>query len=158
MLFKVAQTKTIQLIPIDINPSQNIRFGKNPHCLEILKIYPEYYEKVGYNKPWIGYFITEDGIEFIGACGYKGKPKDGKIEIAYGTFKKYQCQGVGTEMCRQLVLLSMQTDSSIRIMARTVEDNYASAKVLKKNGFECIGKVHDEEDGEVLEWEYKILL
>ncbi len=65
----------------------------NPHCMEILKVYPEYYEKVGYNQPWIGYFVTEDGIEIIGACGYKGKPKDGKIEIAYGTFKKYKVRG-----------------------------------------------------------------
>ncbi|MEP7229770.1 MAG: hypothetical protein ABI691_05930 [Ginsengibacter sp.] len=40
-------------------------------------------------------------------------------------------------------------------MVRTVEDNYASVKVLKKNGFECIGTVYDEDDGEVLEWEYK---
>ncbi len=40
-------------------------------------------------------------------------------------------------------------------MARTVENNYKSIKVLKKNRFECIGKVHDEDDGEVLEWEYK---
>ena len=151
----MAQTRTIQLISIDVDPSKNIRFVPNPHCMEILKVYPEYYKKVGYNQPWIGYFVTEDGIEIIGACGYKGKPKDGKIEIAYGTFKKYEGKGIGSEMCLQLVLLSLKTNPSIRIMARTLEDNYKSIKVLKKNRFECIGKVQDEDDGEVLEWEYK---
>jgi hypothetical protein len=51
--------------------------------------------------------------------------------------------------------LSQNTDPAIRITARTLQDGYASIKILKKNGFECLGIVHDEEDGEVLEWELK---
>jgi hypothetical protein len=27
--------------------------------------------------------------------------------------------------------------------------------ILKKNGFECLGIVYDDEDGDVLEWEFK---
>ena len=91
----------------------------------------------------------------MGAAGYKGKPKDGKVEIAYGTFKKYEGQGIGTEICRQLVLRSLQTDPAVRITARTLQDGYASMTILKKNGFECLGIVYDDEDGDVLEWELK---
>lgn len=29
------------------------------------------------------------------------------------------------------------------------------SEYLKKNGFECLGFVVDEEDGNVLEWEFK---
>ena len=75
------------LLPIDINERKNSSFTNNHECLQVLKVYPDYYKKIGYNKPWIGYFATIDGQEIIGVAGFKGKPKDGKVEIAYGTFK-----------------------------------------------------------------------
>jgi len=143
------------LLPIDTDQTKNVRFKENPECVPILNVYPDFYQRVGYNKPWIGYFVTIDRDEIVGAGGYKGKPRQGKVEIAYGTFKRYEGQGIGTEICRQLVLLSQNTDPAIRITARTLQDGYASIKILKKNGFECLGIVHDEEDGEVLEWELK---
>lgn len=144
------------LLPIDIDESKNMEFTKNPECVPILQVYPDYYKKVGYNKPWIGYFATIDGKEIIGTGGYKGEPKDGKVEIAYSTFKKYEGLGIGTQICKQLVLLFLQTNPSIRITARTLEDGYASISVLKKNGFEYLGVVYEKEDGFVLEWEFKI--
>lgn len=145
----------MHLIPIDIDETKNAPFRGNEECANVLDVYPGFYKRVGYNKPWIGYLMTLDGTEIIGVGGYKGKPADGKVEIAYGTFKKYQGQGIGTEICRQLVLLSMQTEPGIRITARTLQDSHASMRILEKNGFECLGIVFDEEDGAVLEWEYK---
>jgi RimJ/RimL family protein N-acetyltransferase len=53
------------------------------------------------------------------------------------------------------VELSLATDPAIRITARTLPDSYASIGILKKNGFVCLGMVYDEEDGDVLEWEFK---
>jgi [ribosomal protein S5]-alanine N-acetyltransferase len=143
------------LLPIDIEEAKNTRFLDNPECIPILNVYPDYYKKVGFNKPWIGYFASRDGKEIVGAAGYKGKPKDGKVEIAYGTFKKYEGQGIGTQICRQLILVALQTDHTIYITARTLQDGYASMAILKKNGFQCLGIVSDEEDGDVLEWEFK---
>ena len=152
---KLQLFKPMLLLPIDADQSQNLKFRENHECIPILEIYPDYYKKVGYNEPWIGYFASISGQEIIGAGGYKGKPKNGKIEIAYGTFKKHEGKGVGTEICRQLVLLSLQTDPAVRITARTLQDGYASIGILKKNGFECLGIICDEEDGNVLEWELK---
>ena len=143
------------LLPIDIDEAKNARFQQIPECLEVLNVYPPFYRKVGYNKPWIGYFISEDGEEVIGVGGYKGKPINNKIEIAYGVFPKYQGKGVATGICRELVQLALKADATVRITARTLKDGYASQSVLKKNGFECLGIVFDDEDGEVLEWEYK---
>ena len=150
----LSQTKTIQLLPIDIDETKNIKFREIPECIPILEVYPDYYNKVGYNKPWIGYFAAIAGSDIVGAAGYKGKPRDGKVEIAHGTFKKYEGQGIGTEICRQLVSLSLQSDAGVRIMARTLQDGHASMRILMKNGFECLGIVYDEEDGDVLEWEF----
>ena len=143
------------LLPIDIDEIKNKQFFDHPDCVPVLEMYPGYYRKVGYHQPWIGYFASLEGTGIVGAAGYKGGPKEGKVEIAYGTFKAYEGRGIGTEMCRQLVQLALQTDPGIRITARTLQDGHASMTILKKNGFECWGVVHDEEDGEVLEWEYQ---
>jgi len=142
------------LLPINIDETKNRQFLDNPECLPVLNVYPDYYRKVGFNKPWISYFASMDGEEIVGAAGYKGRPKDGKVEISYGTFKKYEGQGIGTEICRQLVLLALQTDPNVRITARTFQDGRASMAILKKNGFHGLGTVYDEEDGDVFEWEF----
>jgi RimJ/RimL family protein N-acetyltransferase len=143
------------LLPIDIDKSKNAKFREDHESIPILDVYPAFYKQVGFITPWIGYFATIDGQELIGVGGFKGSPKGGKVEIAYGTFEKYQGQGIGTEICRQLVLLSLQTDPAIKITARTLQSGYASMRILKKNGFECLGVVYDEDDGDVLEWEFK---
>ncbi|MGZ8537921.1 MAG: GNAT family N-acetyltransferase [Flavisolibacter sp.] len=145
----------MQFLPIDIDESKNLQFSYHPECLQVLNVYPGYYNRVGYNKPWIGYFATIDGKEIIGCGGFKGKPKEGKVEVAYGTFKNHERKGFGTEICRQLVLLSLQSDPTIRITARTLMENNASTQILKKNGFKFNGIVFDEEDGDVWEWELK---
>ena len=145
----------MKLLPIDIDESLNDKFRDNPECEIVLSVYPDFYKRAGYNKPWIGYFATFDGNEIVGCGGYKGKPRDGKIEIAYGTFKNYEGKGIGTEICRQLVLLSLKADPSLRITARTLMENNASTTILKRNGFKCVGIVKDEEDGDVWEWEFQ---
>jgi len=146
------------LLPIDIDETNNTRFLGHPECVSVLSVYPDYYKKVGFNKPWIGYFASIDGEEIVGAAGYKGRPKDGKVEIAYGTFKKYEGQGIGTEICRELVQLARETDPGVRITARTLEDGSASIAILKKNGFQRVGIVHDEDDGDVVEWEIPMVV
>ena len=143
------------LLPIDIDETKNLKFRKHPECIEVLNVYPGFYERVGYNLPWIGYFASPDGEEVVGMGGFKGKPKDQTVEIAYGTLKTSRGQGIGTEICRQLVLLALKTDSSLRITARTLQDGQQSMRILQKNGFECLGIVNDPEDGDVFEWEFK---
>lgn len=91
----------MKLLPIDIDDSLNRKFTTNPECVDVLNVYPDYYNRVGYDKPWIGYFATINGNDIIGCGGYKGKPREGKVEIAYGTFKNFEGQGIGTEICRQ---------------------------------------------------------
>jgi ribosomal-protein-alanine N-acetyltransferase len=142
----------MQLLPIDIDDTKNNRFRDTPACRDLLDVYAEYYQLNGYNPPWIGYFAVSNAGEPVGAGGYKGMPKEGKVEIAYTTFNGYEGQGIGTEICRQLVLLSLQTNSSIQITARTLPDGESSKHILARNGFTCRGTIHDDEDGEVLEW------
>ena len=145
----------MKLLPIDKDETLKKEFLANPECIEILSVFRDLYIRVGFEKPWIGYFATLENNEIIGVAGFKGKPKNGKVEISYGTFKNYQQQGIGTELCHQLVLLSLQKDKKVKITARTLPENNASTRILKKNGFEFSGPVWDEDDGNVWEWEYK---
>jgi ribosomal-protein-alanine N-acetyltransferase len=146
----------IELLPIKQLLEDNIEFLEHPDCKEVLEMSVQFYARVGYSAPWIGYYANMEG-NLVGTCGFKGRPIDGKVEIAYGTFPAFQRKGIGTEICRQLVRLSKATDPSIRVMARTLMAENHSVRILRKNGFECLGVVHDPDDGDVWEWEYREL-
>ena len=144
-------THMIQLIAIKPTLDENGEFINNPDCKESLQMSISYYEKIGYHFPWIGYYASLNGM-LVGSGGYKGKPVDNKIEIAYGTFPKFQNRGIGTEICTQLVVHAQQTDSNLLISARTLPSHNYSTRILEKNGFKLSGPVIDKEDGEVWEW------
>jgi [ribosomal protein S5]-alanine N-acetyltransferase len=144
----------MKLIPIAEQLEDNQRFQNEPLCKEGLPMSVSFYQRVGYMPPWIGYFV-EEGNQLVGAAGFKGPPKDGKVEIAYGTFEPFQSKGYGTKICRMLVDLSLKTDPSVIITARTFEIENHSARILQKNNFKFIGYVEDPEDGLVPEWEFQ---
>lgn len=143
----------MELIPIKPTIEENAQFLGHPDCQESLPMTLEYYKKIGFNPPWIGYYAQKDG-RLVGAAGFKGQPMNGQIEIAYGTFEQLRKQGIGTEMAQKLVELALATDSAVEITARTLPENNFSTKILQKNGFEWLGTVYDQEDGEVWEWRY----
>jgi len=143
----------VKLIPISLDSKLNAEFEAHPDCKEYLQMSIDFFNRVGFFPPWIGYYAKLNN-EFVGGAAFKGKPKDKKVEIAYGTFRKYESQGIGTEICRQLVLLALKTDPEILITARTLTEENASTSILKKNGFVLLGTAWDDEDGNVWEWEY----
>jgi ribosomal-protein-alanine N-acetyltransferase len=146
----------MELLPIKETEAENAEFMSQPDMQESIRMTIDFFDRIGYTPPWIGYYAQKDG-KLVGSCAFKGAPKNGKVEIAYGTFPAYQNQGVAAEMCRQLVLISLQTNPSVIVTARTLPEENFSTKVLQKNGFKCLGTVWDEEDGEVWEWEYQVV-
>jgi RimJ/RimL family protein N-acetyltransferase len=144
----------LELIPIRKTLDENKEFAIHPDCQDGLSMTIDYYEKIGFVIPWIGYYASIDDV-LVGSAGFKGKPVNGRVEIAYGTFPRFRKRGVGTAICKRMVQLSLITDPGIRICARTfTEDNYSS-KILKRNDFKLLGTVIDDEDGEVWEWEFR---
>lgn len=143
----------MELLTIKQFFEENKVFEANPLCKESLYISVEFYKKIGYTEPWICYYVQKEN-ELVGTAAFKGQPVNGKVEIAYGTFEQYRKQGIATEVCRMLVNLSLKTDPTIKIIARTLPEYNYSTQILKKNSFVFIGTVDDPEDGEVWEWEY----
>ena len=144
----------MKLIPIRETLEENEAFVNHPDCLETVYMSVDFYKRVGYQPPWIGYYV-EKNDQLVGSAGFKGRPVDGKVEIAYGTFERFRHQGIGTHMCRLLVELSLATDPSVIITARTLPEKNYSTSILEKNGFVRLGTVIDPEDGEVWEWQYQ---
>ena len=124
----------MKLLPIKEKIEENIAFINNPLCSESLSPTIEFYKMVGFNPPWISYYVCENE-NLIGACGFKGKPNNGAVEIAYGTFELHRQKGIGTRICKILVELSLKTDPTVSITARTLPENIFSAKPKAKN--EC---------------------
>ncbi len=143
----------LKLHPILYSLDENREFINVPECQEILQVTIEYYRAIGFSPPWIGYFVSEDNT-FVGSAGIKGRPKNNKIEIAYGTFPQHRQKGIGAAICRELVLLARQADPAVIVTARTLPEENFSTRILNKNNFKLLGTVWDEDDGNVWEWQY----
>jgi RimJ/RimL family protein N-acetyltransferase len=143
----------MELIPIKEQLEDNKVFTDNPICQDSIYMSVGFYKKIGYNAPWICYYASLDN-ELIGCAAYKGKPVNGRVEIAYGVFPAYQNKGIGAQIANILVKLAHDTDPTVTVTARTLPEENYSARLLRKNGFKLLGPVMDDEDGEVWEWEY----
>lgn len=144
----------MRLEPIHIDEDKSKEIYANPDCQEIFKSYPDYYYKAGYNPPWIGYFVIRDE-KVVGVGGFVGKPEDGTVEIAYGTFKEFERQGVASFACKQLILITKSIDRLIVVTAKTAPEHNASAKILIGHGFVFTGIVQDEGIGDAWHWVLK---
>jgi ribosomal-protein-alanine N-acetyltransferase len=144
-------------IPVKENLEENDTFAADPLIKESLMMSVDFYKRVGFNPPWICYYASVNE-ELVGCAGYTGKPVNGKVEIAYGTFEKFRNRGIGTEICGQLVELALKTDPTLLLTARTLPENNFSTRILKKNRFQFSCELIDPEDGLVWEWIYQGVL
>jgi RimJ/RimL family protein N-acetyltransferase len=137
--------------PLLIDEDKTKEIFANPDCQELFESYPAYYFKMGYHPPWIGYLVIRKST-VVGVGGFIGKPIEGKVEIAYGTFKEYEGQGIASFSCKQLISIAKTTNPEIIITAKTAPEPNASTKILERNGFKFTGIVQDEGIGDAWEW------
>lgn len=141
----------MELKPIELNIDKLQEIYSSADCQMLLNVYDEYYPKIGYNLPWVGYFVVRDG-HIVGSCGFTGQPTDGKVEIAYWTFKEFEGQGIASFACKTLVEISQETDPTIIVTAKTKPEHNASTKILANNGFSFREIVQDHEIGDAWFW------
>jgi RimJ/RimL family protein N-acetyltransferase len=106
--------------------------------------------------PWTLGFALVDRATCtpVGTCGYKGPPDaDGIVEIAYGVAPAHQGKGYATEAAEALVAYAFGSSQVRLVLAHTRSQTGASAHVLTRCGFRCVGEVIDPEDGPVWRWE-----
>ena len=106
-------------------------------------------------SPWIHGFrlVHRESGEVIGNCSFKGPPKDGMVEIAYGVAPEVEGKGYATEAARALTDFARASSDVTTIRAHTLPAGAASQRVLAKCGYKLVGEVIDPEDG--LVWRYE---
>ena len=105
--------------------------------------------------PWVHGFVARDVEmgEVVGQGGFKGPPRDGAVEIAYGTDPDHRGKGYATATAAALVEYAFRCEDVRVVLAHTLPDNVASQRVLAKCGFDRVGEVVDPEDG--LVWRFE---
>ncbi|CAN5890514.1 hypothetical protein BH11GEM1_BH11GEM1_18950 [soil metagenome] len=103
----------------------------------------------------LGYTMVLQGSgASIGTCGFKGRPgPDAAVEIAYGVSPEHEGRGYATEAAMWLVAHAFDSIGVSVVRAHTQSNEGASARVLVKCGFRCVGQVVELDDGVVWRWE-----
>jgi len=144
---------SLELIPITIERKPVEKYLNSAFCIEVYEAFEQLYPEIGFNVPWIGYFFLLNK-DVVGIGGFKGAPRNNTVEIAYGVIPEKEGKGYATKICKNLTAMALEEDQNLRITARTLMEDNASVKVLKKNGYQFSGVVNDPDDGDVWEWEY----
>ena len=80
--------------------------------------------------------ILRESGEVIGDIGFHGPPDEaGTVEIGYGVVEQYRGRGLAGEAAVAICRLAWSRPGVTRIIARTGEENAASAGVLRHAGF-----------------------
>ncbi|MCT4560219.1 MAG: GNAT family N-acetyltransferase [Crocinitomicaceae bacterium] len=139
----------LQSIHPNDRPSDPIYAG--PYGQELLRMYKEYYPKVGFQIPWVGYVIIENETA-VGTCGFTMAPVDHQVEIAYWTFPENEGKGIASWACNALVQIAEKENPNLQVVAKTAPEKNASTHILEKNGFSFQEVVQDAKIGDAWLW------
>jgi RimJ/RimL family protein N-acetyltransferase len=105
--------------------------------------------------PWLHGFamVRRDSGAVVGYCAFKGPPRDGAAEIAYGVDPDQEGKGYATEAVAALAEFAFGFAEVAVVRAHTLPDSVASQRVLAKNGFVRVGDAMDPDDG--LVWRFE---
>jgi RimJ/RimL family protein N-acetyltransferase len=103
---------------------------------------------------WGGYLAVEPGAAcVVGWCAFKDTPSaDGTVEIAYYSFDGFEGRGFATAMAESLIAIAQSDPAIRRIVAHTLPELGASARVLDKVGMTFEGVVDDPLEGRRWRW------
>jgi len=144
----------MKLKPITQQEDKSNELYTSSDCQTLLAMYDDFYPKIGYNFPWVGYFVVRQD-KIVGSCSFVGQPIDGKVELSYWTFKEFEGQGIASFACKELVIIAKQADPSLTITAKTAPEKNASTKILESNNFVFTEIVQDDEIGDAWLWTQK---
>jgi RimJ/RimL family protein N-acetyltransferase len=105
--------------------------------------------------PWLHGFamVRRNSGMVVGYCAFKGPPRDGMVEIAYGVNPDQEGKGYATEAAAALAAFAFGFPEVTVVRAQTLPSSAASQRVLAKSGFERVGDAMDPDDG--LVWRFE---
>lgn len=141
----------MELRILQLNENKSDKLFDSLDCQTLLEMYDDYYPKIGFHLPWVSYLVIRQD-QVVGCCSFTGQPIDGKVEIAYWTFKEFEGQGIASFACKELISISQSADPKVTITAKTAPEHNASTKILENYKFIFTEIVQDEEIGDAWLW------
>jgi ribosomal-protein-alanine N-acetyltransferase len=105
---------------------------------------------VGWNL-WL--CIRRDPRELVGNAGFKGRPKDGFVEIGYSMLEAHQRNGYCTEAVRTLIGWAFQHPVVQTVVAHTLPGLAPSILVMEKCGLLFVGEGTIEDGMQTIRYE-----
>lgn len=84
------------------------------------------------------YMVLREKHLLVGFVGFKGPPRDGRVDIGYAVLDAHQRQGYASEAVRALTHWAFLDTRVQRIVAETMPDLTASIRVIEKCGYALI--------------------
>ncbi|WED27656.1 GNAT family N-acetyltransferase [Vibrio sp. DW001] len=107
---------------------------------------------------WALPYFMQKASHIIGCCGFKGVPKNTRIEIGYNVAPDARGLGAATFAVQQLSQIAFDSGLVKTVVALISSDNKASLSVVRKNGFSYKELIIDEEGEELELWQLDIML
>jgi len=99
-------------------------------------------------------FVVQEPRTLVGWGGFKGRPRDGVIELGYAVAPSWQGRGVATAAVREMLREAFAVPEVQAIIAHTRAEPDPSARVLEKVGFVRAGEVPNEAVGTA--WRFRL--
>lgn len=98
------------------------------------------------DNPWgPRFFVAGEPPELVGWGGFKGRPKEGVIELGYEIAEARREQGLATAAAQAMVDEAFADPAITEVIAHTLPERNASNRVLEKLGFRFAEETHEDE-------------
>ncbi|MED1862332.1 GNAT family N-acetyltransferase [Fictibacillus nanhaiensis] len=116
----------------------------SPQYMKLIKIQKDKLQQNPEASAWGRIAIHKETQTLIGEIGCKALPdENGKVEIGYGMVSEARNKGLATEMVIGFTKWLISQPDVKNISAECLVSNIASAKVLKKSGFNIVKEGED---------------
>ncbi|KUM03225.1 GNAT family N-acetyltransferase [Chromobacterium subtsugae] len=113
--------------------------------------------QAGQRPYWCLPFYMLDGEgRVVGACGFKGEPRAGRVEIGYAVAPACRRQGAAAAAVRLLLQRARDSGEVAEVLAQVNPENQPSLAVVGKLGFLRGGVLVDEDDEPLLQWVWPV--
>jgi len=99
------------------------------------------------------FFVVGEPRTLVGWGGFKGRPRDGAVELGYAVAPGWEGRGVATAAVRELLREAWAAPEVQAVLAHTLAGPGASVRVLEKTGFVHDGAREDDDLGTV--WRFR---
>jgi [ribosomal protein S5]-alanine N-acetyltransferase len=156
----------VRLIPIDAGMATSLADGAAAfessydasvagdldHARELVRQNLEWISANPRSAPW-GAYLAAAGREVVAVGAFVHAPTArGEVEIAYGTFPRFEGRGLGTATAAALVGVATAQPEVNRVIAHTAPERNASTRILEKLGLVHEGNATDKDIGLCWRW------